>query len=272
MITFSPSLLTLCPILSHPHIVNIYCTYEKKSRYYLILQPLATCDLEAFLEQNDGSYCDGVSKHDLIWKWFRCLANTLSFIHEKGIRHKDIKTRNILVKGHDVIFADFGSSHAFADEGTSLTTGPAFGHTRLYCAPEVITEIQRRRSADVFSLGCVFSELATVLDGRVVSDYFEFRTKTTEEGEMHAYHATLDRTQEWFDLATPEVKSIFAAFIASMLSVSPTTRPTAQTVSAAVEICFKAVYGRDLPVCQKCDSVNKTDDVSSSISQLDIST
>ncbi|KAF2654577.1 kinase-like protein, partial [Lophiostoma macrostomum CBS 122681] len=144
--------------LDHPHIVRIYFTYEEKSRFAIVLQPLADCDLEAFLEQPTHSSLD---KTVLCLKWLQCLANTLAFIHSEGIRHKDIKTRNILVKDTDIIFADFGSSHAFLDEGTSVTEGPAFGHTVMYCAPEVVSWERRSRSADVFSLGCVFTELLT---------------------------------------------------------------------------------------------------------------
>ena len=110
--------------LRHPHIVKIHCTYEEKSRFSIVLDPLADCDLEAYL-------CEDDADHKLLWKWMYCLSNSLDFIHSKGIRHKDIKTRNILVKNSEVLFADFGSSHAFLDEGTSTTEGPAFGHTLM---------------------------------------------------------------------------------------------------------------------------------------------
>ncbi|KAF2109192.1 kinase-like domain-containing protein, partial [Lophiotrema nucula] len=149
--------------LEHPHIVQIHCTYEEKSRFAIILQPLASCDLEAFLEQHEQPAVAGIGHHKLIWKWFGCLANTLAFIHSQGVKHRDIKTRNILIKDFEVVFADFGSSHAFLDEGTSVTDGPAFGHTRMYSAPEVAFSAKRGRSADIFSLGCVFSEMATIL-------------------------------------------------------------------------------------------------------------
>ncbi|KAF2476325.1 kinase-like protein, partial [Lindgomyces ingoldianus] len=151
--------------LAHPHIVRVYCTYEEKSRFAIVLDPLASCDLEAYLEsaQHSTPQDPETGHHKLIWKWLRCLANALAFIHSKGIRHKDIKTRNILIKDFEVIFADFGSSHAFLDEGTSVTEGPAFGHTLLYCAPECVSWEKRSRSADIFSLGCVYTEMATSL-------------------------------------------------------------------------------------------------------------
>jgi len=88
--------------------------------------------------------CDGSkpqeSESQKLCKWLGCLANALAYIHSKGIRHKDIKPKNILVNGDDVLFADFGSSHAFLDEERNTTDGPAYGHTLMYCASEVKAE------------------------------------------------------------------------------------------------------------------------------------
>lgn len=223
--------------LKHPHIVQVYCTYEEKSRFAIVLEPLASCDLEAFLEKLSALDDPNAEHQKLLWKWFGCLANTLAFIHSKGIRHKDIKTRNILVKDLGVIFADFGSSHAFLDEGTSVTEGPAYGHTLMYCAPEVVSWEKRSRPADIFSLGCVFSEMATVLMGSPVSDYFEFRCKPSESsagGETHAYHTTLDLVDKWFDDASPKVKDLYSWVIVPMLAQKPEDRPTAYDASRAI--------------------------------------
>ncbi|KAF1841652.1 kinase-like protein, partial [Cucurbitaria berberidis CBS 394.84] len=150
--------LSVIRTLDHPHIVQVHLTYEDKTRFFIVMRPLADCDLEAFLEEHTQRP-PTQAQQDMVWRWFLCLSNTLTFIHSKGIRHKDIKPRNILVKGDEVIFADFGSSHDFLDEGNSTTEGPAFGHTKMYCAPEVIANGKRGRSADVFSLGCIFTEL-----------------------------------------------------------------------------------------------------------------
>jgi serine/threonine protein kinase/predicted negative regulator of RcsB-dependent stress response len=247
--------------LDNPHIVQVYFTYEEKSRFAIVLQPLADCDLEAFLEQPTDSTLD---KTTLFQKWLCCLANTLAFIHSKGIRHKDIKTRNILVKDNDIIFADFGSSHAFLDEGTSVTEGPAFGHTLMYCAPEVVSWEKRSRSADVFSLGCVFTELLTWVEGSQISDYFEFRMKETGGtggGETHAYNATLDLVDEWFNKPEScrkfgdwnfDMKYLYETLIKPMLSTSLEARPTAVQEGVEIKEIFENSLGGDLPVCRKC--------------------
>ncbi|KAF2491292.1 kinase-like protein, partial [Lophium mytilinum] len=148
--------------MRHPHIVSIYCTYQEKQQYSIVLEPLAQADLETWLDQQDGT--TATSKlSPLLEKWILCLATTLAFMHGHGVRHKDIKTKNILVQGTRIVYSDFGSSRAFLEENAASTEGPAYGHTRMYSAPEVIAWERRNTSADVFSLGCVLTEIVNVL-------------------------------------------------------------------------------------------------------------
>ncbi|OAL00053.1 kinase-like protein, partial [Phaeosphaeriaceae sp. SRC1lsM3a] len=144
----------------HHHTVKVFCTYQEKRQFSIVLEPLATADLETYLYQPNA---DPLHLSPTIERWMRCLANTLAYLHRQGIRHKDVKTKNILVKGDQVYFSDFGSSRAFTHDSATSTEGPAFGNTRMYSAPEVIAEQRRNELSDVFSLGCVFSEMVTVL-------------------------------------------------------------------------------------------------------------
>jgi serine/threonine protein kinase len=239
--------------LDHPHIVRVFCTYEEKTRFAIILEPLANCDLEAYLEQTPTPSTPSSEDASLVWKWLRCLSNALDFIHSKEIRHKDIKTRNILIKDNDIVFADFGSSHAFLDEGNSVTEGPAFGHTITYCAPEVVGWQKRGRAADIFSLGCVFTEMATFLGGKTISDYYEARAKPNDAtgSETHAYHQTLDLVDAWFEDVESELSGLYRAVIKPMLSEDPGDRPTAAATSEAIGVYFTSNLDGDL-TCAKC--------------------
>jgi serine/threonine protein kinase len=88
-------------------------------------------------------------------------------LHDSKVRHKDIKPRNILIKGETVLLTDFGLARDWEDttggQSTTFNTIPPF--TPTYCAPEVADEEPRNSASDVWSLGCVFLQMLTVLKG-----------------------------------------------------------------------------------------------------------
>ena len=97
--------------------------------------------------------------------FFGCLASALKYLHEQNCRHKDIKPGNILVKGGSVFITDFGTSLDWTEDQLEATTGRPTAFTNTYAAPEVAEGRPRDRSADIWSLGCVFLEIivSTVL-------------------------------------------------------------------------------------------------------------
>lgn len=148
--------------LSHPHIVELIGSYTDP-RFVGIMSPVADCDLKMFLDSGPSEITGQLS---FLRTFFGCLTAALCYLHENCIRHKDIKPANILVKGHHVYLADFGISLDWTDFGNSTTTGPATAVTHQYCAPEVADYFPRNSSSDIWSLGCVFLEIWTVIKGR----------------------------------------------------------------------------------------------------------
>ena len=146
----------MAKLKEHPHIVKLVHIYVQQGSSALLIQPVADYDLDKYL----GSYSATLKEQRSIWLWFSCLASGLEFLHENGVIHHDIKPQNILVKDQKVLFADFGSS-CTVDE-TRLIENEAFHHTKLYAAPEV-ERGDFMTASDVFSLGCVFLEMVTVL-------------------------------------------------------------------------------------------------------------
>lgn len=220
--------------LSHPHIVKVLLTYEETRQFSIIIHPLADCDLESYLANKT---CATTQEQCLIRKWMECLANTLAYIHSKDIRHKDIKPRNVLVKGEKVYFTDFGSSHIFDDSGNSTTEGVAYGHTRAYCAPEVIRNTSRHRSSDVFSLGCVLTEMAAWCSEISMSDYFNGIKATPNSTDTVQYHDSIGRVRLWFEREIrlkQQSKTIYHEVIRHMTRKSPQARWTAIEVSRAL--------------------------------------
>jgi ankyrin repeat protein len=142
----------------HKHVVKLITTYfyePAQFTRFTIIMDLADGNLDAYLIGKVNP-----KKTRSLARWFGCLVGVVAHIHGLGIRHRDIKPTNILVKDEQVLLTDFGISKMGLGK-TMPTTVPAFPRARTegYCAPEVEAGSTRGRSADIFSLGAVFLEM-----------------------------------------------------------------------------------------------------------------
>ena len=85
------------------------------------------------------------------------LANALKIIHEKGVMHRDIKPYNIFIREEDgkqeIKLGNFRCS-LFIKDNISEPIG-----TILYCAPEIIKNLEYDEKCDLWSLGITLFEL-----------------------------------------------------------------------------------------------------------------
>lgn len=93
-----------------------------------------------------------------------------------------------------MFFTDFGVSRDWAELGHSTTSSPSITSPR-YCAPETAAYEPRNTSADVWSLGCVFLEMCTVLSGEPLS---HLNTHFRSEGSRSLlYHQNSKALDTW---------------------------------------------------------------------------
>lgn len=111
------------------------------------------------------------------------------------VKHKDLKPDNLIIKSGSVLIADFGISKDLIDEATTATKNLAPQGTPIYWAPEVNSGGRRGRSVDIFSLGCIFLEIATVLAAPPGSlkRFYDFR----EVNETRAYSRCPMKLVQW---------------------------------------------------------------------------
>jgi serine/threonine-protein kinase len=92
------------------------------------------------------------------------VARGLAAAHQRGIIHRDVSSRNILIgrEGRAQI-ADFGIAHAILEDGLPTgTKGSATpAGTAHYLAPEVAAGAPATSSSDLYGLGVVLFELLT---------------------------------------------------------------------------------------------------------------
>jgi serine/threonine protein kinase len=212
--------------LDHRHIIQYIGSYTDKRDLGLVLNSIAECDLATYLLMA----CTRPEWHATLRTFFGCLTTALCYLHDEEIRHRDIKPQNILVYKASVLLTDFGLSR----EALDTTYGPTAATSR-YQAPEVAALERRNETADVWSLGCVFLEMLTALQGHDV----EWLKSYYEEQGTHSSHphanpeATRNLLRDWkatlsFDQAKP------IAWIERMLVPRRDTRPTAADIMSDI--------------------------------------
>lgn len=180
--------------LRHPHIVAMVGAYLDGNTVGILLYPAAEWNLEQFMVNIPDQHGEAQRYH--LRRFFVCLAQAVSYLHDLNIRHKDIKPTNILVDSFgNVLFADFGISLRARDKAQLITQSNT-NRTYDYCSPEIIAKRKRHPSSDVFSLGAVFAEMATVVLNRTLIDFRNFRQ--SREGDM-SFHRNLGKVQKWMN-------------------------------------------------------------------------
>jgi len=195
--------------LQHPHIVPLYDSGEADGSLYYVMP------YEAGLSLRERLARDGRLPLDDVVLVLRDVCDALSYAHERGIVHRDIKPDNVLLSGRHAMVADFGVARAAADatEGTARSTpGIAFG-TPAYMAPEQIqgrADVDHR--ADVYSVGVLAYELLTGVPP------FAGATRS----EIVARH--LSETPAPLDEVRPDVSATLAGVVMKCLQKKPEER------------------------------------------------
>ncbi|ETS82502.1 hypothetical protein PFICI_04378 [Pestalotiopsis fici W106-1] len=160
--------------LRHRHYVQLIASYTTEQQVGIVMSPVADCDLHSFLESFESmkalsslkDFKALQDKQNQLARFFGCLAQAVANLHCRyGIRHRDIKPKNILVRGDQVLLADFGIALDWSDTGETTTYSKEGMKDPAYCAPEVYHGKRKGTKSDIWSLGCVFLEMALVLEG-----------------------------------------------------------------------------------------------------------
>ncbi len=226
--------------LRHHHIASVQFHVFEGDTYSIIMLPVAECDLRQFLWRCIDAH---FPRTDLthITSWFGCLVGALAFAHSKQIKHEDLKPTNILIKDHQPYLADFGCAKDFSglESSTSFDT-LRFG-TPVYWAPESQT---RGRSADVFSLGCVFSEMLTVRYQRTLEAFQAFRHVRHREN-AYAFRENLVKVTDWLDSIVPardDVGLLLKEQTFRMLEPDASKRKEAKEIKRGLRVEGDAVF------------------------------
>jgi serine/threonine protein kinase len=267
--------------LAHRHILKLVGTYSlKKNHLFFLLYPAAVCDLNRFLKDIDDIHLDNVVDQDAALKRLQslgleaigtiddlpvlrsptekselsrtstaagylqqilgCMTEALAFVHKQDIRHGDLNPKNILLSPGRLYLADFGIARDVRDLENSVT-GHRYG-TPFWMAPEVHNEVDHRRSpADIWSLGCVFLKIMTVLYGETLEKYDETMKEHDWDKKYEMLPEYLERLRsrgisagfQHLDAPSFSSKHIID-LVEKMLDRTPEERPTAVQVNCTL--------------------------------------
>lgn len=143
--------------LNHPNIVQAFDVGQAGEFHYFVME-----------------YVEGKTVHDWIVENKRFseaealdiiinVADALAHAHEKGLIHRDVKPKNIMITPAGVAkLADLGLARAIDDKEAALAEqGKAYG-TPYYISPEQIRgEVNIGPQADIYSLGATLYHMVT---------------------------------------------------------------------------------------------------------------
>lgn len=182
--------------LTHQHIATVLFWLKEQDSCNIFMKPAGDYDLWCYLENCIQEGYPTKRIQDIL-PWFGCLLDALAFAHRLNVTHRDIKPSNILIKDSQVYLADFGSAKDFTLQGTSKTSNYNVCGSAVYLAPETRSEHPRGRQADVFSLGCVLSEMLTVCSNRSLEAYQAWRLAPDDERGIYAFRSNLPKVDKW---------------------------------------------------------------------------
>ena len=202
----------------HPHVAEIVSSYAR-GQTIAFLTPRGDSGLDKYLDTSADTFA-GASEAGLLLAWMRELASALAHLHSlrPPVVHGSLRPQKIVVyhepppedgingrsrtQASTVRLAVFNISRParVARLFEPYSTDASY----IYAAPRPVSgrpEVggQGGTAADVFSLGCIFLEMACAARGVPTS-----RLAGVRQAERHAasVHANLECIEEWFELLT----------------------------------------------------------------------
>ena len=138
---------------AHPNIVTVIDRGEQDGRQYIVFEFIEGENLKELVAHGP------LSVHEAVGLALQ-VARALSFAHERGLVHRDVKPQNVLLnEDGQAKVTDFGIARSLDVHGVTQT-GTVLG-TSDYIAPEQARGQKVNPKTDIYSLGAVLYELLT---------------------------------------------------------------------------------------------------------------
>ena len=196
--------------LSHAGVIRVDDFGVQQGIGYLAMEHFAAPNLKQLIRQGGDAWLK------LAPKGAENAAAALAYVHTQGWIHRDIKPDNFLIDGEGAVkLIDFSLARRVRSWWARyLTTAPPAEGTRSYMSPEQIRRRPQDQRSDIYSLGCVFFELAS---GRL---------PFTGESAQDLLTKHLRAAPPSLKAVNGRVSDRFAALVRRMLAKEPRERPS----------------------------------------------
>ena len=168
--------------LSHPGVVpiidaDVTQTKDGTEQPWLVLEYISGQHIDEYCSTNKLRNRD-------IAKLIISLCDTLDFVHQRGIIHKDIKPSNILIKPINnvpyPVLIDFGIAQEQTDKDNNQLIFATYG----YSSPEQVQNNRPDHRSDIYSLGVVLFQLLSGKDEFDIKKFNENRKQSILKSDI----------------------------------------------------------------------------------------
>ncbi len=211
--------------LQHPHLVPVLQAGEADGLPYFVMPYVAGESLRARLAGGQP-----IPRREAV-AILRDVARAMSYAHEQGIVHRDIKPDNVLLSSGAAMVTDFGiakalsSSRSTSSNDTALTRAGSSLGTPTYMAPEqVAADPGADHRVDLYAFGIMAYELLTG------------RPPFHDRSPQALLTAHLVEAPAPVGERVPEVPRVLADLVMQCLEKDPAKRPeTARSIVERLE-------------------------------------
>ena len=145
--------------LRHPNVVKYETSFVDGRTLFIVMEMVEGASLQdhfnALVEKKE------TMPEKRIWRIFVQLCNGLHYMHrEQRVVHRDLSPSNVMLGWYDkVTIVDFGLSR---QRNTGNTLMESSVGTLSYSCPEIVTNKKYNEKADIWALGCLLYQLATL--------------------------------------------------------------------------------------------------------------
>ncbi|HEY2327636.1 MAG TPA: protein kinase [Gaiellaceae bacterium] len=141
--------------LQHPNVVTVIDRGEQGNRQFIVFEYIEGENLKQLIDRR------GPAPVATALELAIQIGQALSFAHQQGLIHRDVKPQNILLNGDGrAKVTDFGIARSIEVQHGVTQTGTVLG-TSDYIAPEQAQGQQVDEQTDIYSLGVVLFEMLT---------------------------------------------------------------------------------------------------------------